>query len=139
MDCFPEAAMRHFKDANILKAQQRYDNAMCHYAFSVECALKVILLLATKRQKPVHDLIKLNKNLLQVIFVSAGSLAFLDSKFSVAVQKNSVPPKLAQDHPERRYFAKQSYTETEIEEAEQYAKFLTDQILRMVIDGFLPI
>lgn len=136
MDCFPEAALRHFEDANILKAEKRYDNAMCHYAFSAECALKAILSVS-KRPKRVHDLIKLNKNLLQVIFVNAGSLAFLDSKFSAAVQKNSVPPKLAQNHPERRYFANQIYTETEIEEAEQYAKFLTDQILQMVTDGFL--
>lgn len=136
MDCFPEAAMRHFTDANILKAEKRYDNAMCHYAFSAECALKAILS-ASNSLKWGHNLINLNNNLLQVIVTSAGSLAFLDSKFSAAVQKNSVPPKLAQNHPERRYFANQSYTETEIEEAEQYAKFLTDQILQMVTDGFL--
>ena len=138
MDCFPEAVMRHFKDANILKAQQRYDNAMCHYAFSAECALKAILS-ASNRLIRGHNLINLNANLLQVIFISEGSLALFDTKFSVAVQKNSVPPRLAQDHPERRYFASQSYTETEIKEAEQYAKFLTDQIRQMVIDGFLSI
>ncbi|WP_311145773.1 HEPN domain-containing protein [Stomatobaculum longum] len=136
MDCFPEAAMRHFKDAKILKDKQRYDNAMCHYAFSAECALKAILS-ASNRSKRGHNLINLNANLLQVISTSAGSLAFLNTKFSAAVQKNSVPPKLAQDHPERRYFASQSYTKTEIEEAEQYAEFLTDQIVQMVADGVL--
>jgi hypothetical protein len=138
MDHFPEAAMRHFEDANILKDKQRYDNAMCHYAFSAECALKAILS-ASHSLKWGHNLIKLNANLLQVISTSKGSLAFFDKKFLMAVQNNSVPPKLAKDHPERRYFASQSYTETEIKEAEQYAKFLTDQIRQMVIDGFLSI
>ena len=35
-DNYPAAALRHFHDA-----VHSYENAFCHYAFSVECAQKL--------------------------------------------------------------------------------------------------
>ena len=40
-DNYPAAALRHFHDAEILKNVHSYENAFCHYAFSVECAQKL--------------------------------------------------------------------------------------------------
>lgn len=42
-DNYPAAALRHFHDAEILKNVHSYENAFCHYAFSVECAQKTLL------------------------------------------------------------------------------------------------
>lgn len=44
-DNYPAAALRHFHDAEILKNVHSYENAFCHYAFSVECAQKTLLTL----------------------------------------------------------------------------------------------
>ena len=48
-DNYPAAAMRHFIDAELLKERGRYDNAMCHYAFSAECVLKSLYELCSSR------------------------------------------------------------------------------------------
>ena len=41
---YAEAALRHWRDAELLKLEGRIDNADHLYGFAAECALKVVLL-----------------------------------------------------------------------------------------------
>ena len=43
MEFFYASALRHYKDAQILKEQGRYDNAVHLYGFAAECALKNLI------------------------------------------------------------------------------------------------
>lgn len=46
-DNHPAAALRHYHDAVVLQSASCRENALCHYAFSVECAQKALLCWST--------------------------------------------------------------------------------------------
>jgi hypothetical protein len=56
MEDYPNAAMRHLRDANQLHDLQRFANASHLYGFAAECALKAIAQRAFKpaQQRSIH-------------------------------------------------------------------------------------
>ena len=57
-DNYPAAALRHFHDAEILRDADAYENALCHYAFSVECAQKALLYWKYQLRPSAHGIDK---------------------------------------------------------------------------------
>lgn len=43
MENYAEAALRHWKDAELLEKESRVENADHHYGFAAECAIKKVL------------------------------------------------------------------------------------------------
>ncbi|MDD5330599.1 MAG: hypothetical protein PHX38_11365 [Sulfuricella sp.] len=44
MENYADAALRHWKDAELLEQENRIENADHHYGFAAECAIKKILI-----------------------------------------------------------------------------------------------
>ena len=62
-DDFPEAAGKHLKDASELNASDRYDGTAYLAGYVVECALKTLIQMQTKRIHRSHDLQRLDSTL----------------------------------------------------------------------------
>ena len=44
MENYSSAAIRHWKDAELLERENRIENADHHYGFAAECAIKKVLI-----------------------------------------------------------------------------------------------
>lgn len=100
-DCYVVAAVRHFEDGKILHDRNRYDNAMCHYAFAAECCIKEFIQhynIQTKINK--HD-VGSDLNKLQEYFELWG---FLKPELYPLYGIFPPPDELFSGHPERRYW-----------------------------------
>lgn len=136
-DCYSEAAIRHYLDGVILHQSNRYDNAMCHYAFSAECAIKAF---KTQFQQvyPVHsqathDISPALKSMAEYHEL----LGVLDSRLSLMIGIGAPPPILFQEHPGRRYGNDVSYTDAELSACKVFTNKLVQQVIAAVIDGQL--
>ena len=58
-DDYPEAALRHLQDADVLLARDRFDGAAYLAGYVVECALKTLIQVETGRASRSHDLTSL--------------------------------------------------------------------------------
>lgn len=129
-DCFPIAAVRHFEDGLLLQNNGRDDNAMCHYAFSSECSIKVFVEQLHLGRK-THDILELFDN----ISSYAELVGLMHPKFALLVGIAPPPEALFDGHPERRYEANHTYTSSELQEAQFYSKVLVDHVITAVLNG----
>lgn len=136
-DCFPETAVRHYLDGMLLHQEGRYDNAMCHYAFSAECAIK-----AFREQfqqfyhingQMTHDI----EPVLRYMTEYHELLGILNPHLSLLIGTGAPPSVLFLEHPVRRYGNDISYTDAELSACEAFTKRFMQQVIAAVIDGRL--
>ncbi len=137
-DHFPEAAVRHYLDGETLHHANRYDNAMCHYAFSAECAIKAFWMqfcnvYAGLTENRSHDV----KDTLESITTYHELMGIMMPQLSVLIGVDGPPPILFQEHPGRRYGNDVTYTASELEECKAFTGRLMQQIISAAIDGKL--
>lgn len=136
-DHYPEAAVRHYRDGVILRQKGRYDNAMCHYAFSAECAIKSFWLWFRQVYggKPLksHDAASVLNNMMQYHEL----LGVLDPQMSLLIGTEAPPPVLFQQHPERRYGNDICYTDAELAACEAFADRFVQRVIAAALDGRL--
>ena len=136
-DCYSEAAIRHYLDGVILRQSNRYDNAMCHYAFSAECAIKAFKMQFQQvypvHSQATHDISPALKYMAEYHEL----LGVMDSRLSLLIGIGAPPPILFQDHPGRRYGNDASYTAVELTACEAFTSKLVQQVIAAAIDGRL--
>lgn len=134
-DNYPVAAVRHFVDGKILHDHNRLDNAMCHYAFSAECAIKILysIVQGTGTVGLGHNAEAVWEELQQ----SFGILEILDARTGVLMGQTRIPQKLFAGHPVRRYESGMDFTAVELEESYLFAERLTNEIVNEALDGRL--
>jgi hypothetical protein len=138
-DCYPEAAVRHYRDGVILHREKRYDNAMCHYAFSAECAMKALIMQFEKIKNPSarsrmsHNIESFWESLLAYNEL----LGIMDSQLSLIIGVEVPPSALSQGHPKRRYWNDVIYTDAELSACEAFTDRLVQQVIAAAIDGRL--
>lgn len=140
MDSFFDSAIRHWEDGRILLREERYDNAVCLFGLSVECALKNMLDLVYAGQidlkqayshnieQAFDDLYLLLANLLEMLL--------FDSAFGLKFSQYNFQGVLLQDHPERRYFETGTYGFRDAVDCEKTAASLVKELIMMHIDGY---
>lgn len=126
-DDYPTAAVRHFCDANLLANNGRKDNAMCHYAFAAECAIKALYMAyqADDPRKYGHTM----KQIWNDINLYYNVLAIMDAESGEWLGRMKIPEKLFCRHPERRYYKDIDYTDEEIGDS----KYFTEQLIRKIV------
>lgn len=150
---FSIAAARHYSDGELLKEHKRNDNAMCHYAFSSECGLKAFLEIFLNKDIlfwSEYDLNKLGKVFLnkKSSFIKKIKIHDVDElwkyynwlslvvpDYALLTELESSPSVLFDNHPDRRYYDNQYYTDDDIESSRQYAKALLERLIACTIDG----
>ncbi|MCI8591477.1 MAG: hypothetical protein HFI88_03820 [Lachnospiraceae bacterium] len=132
-DHFPEAAVRHFVDGKILQDADRADNAMCHYAFSAECAMKAIYeqICANRGYRLNHNVEEAWRDMQQY----HAALQILDAKAGTLLGSRRIPEELFDGHPGRRYARDKGYTEGEMQGAGIFAEFLVRKLVSEVLNG----
>jgi len=133
-DHFPEATVRHYLDGQLLHQANRYDNAMCHYAFSAECAIKAFSEQLQKHVKHTHNV----EEILESLQSYHELLGILHPKLSLLIGIGEPPSVLFDKHPKRRYGNDVSYTAAELEACKEFASRLEEQVIAAAIDGKLP-
>ncbi len=134
-DNYPVAAVRHFVDGEILYEQNRWDNSMCHYAFSAECAMKTLYkqLCSNKEINLGHDIDKDWTDIQQYF----SALKILDARAGTMLDQLTIPEKLFENHPSRRYRDDILYTSEDMQKTVKFAKQLIQKIVSMALDGRL--
>lgn len=137
-DCFPEAAVRHYLDATMLYNAGRYDNAMCHYAFSAECAIKAFReqfgqVYPGIHSQPTHQI----EPILESMTEYHELLGVLVPQLSIFIGIGTPPPILFQEHPQRRYGNDVNYIESDLAECKVFTAELARQVVSAAIDGKL--
>ena len=134
-DNYPAAALRHFHDAEILRDADAYENALCHYAFSVECAQKALLYWKYQLRPSAHGI---DKDWTQVSSL-LNAWDAIDSGLASAMPIGIMPPKLYKDHPSRRYQRCFDVTEQEMADCQAFAQSMEQVIMNMLMDGLITI
>lgn len=136
-DRFPEAAVRHYHDGLILHQRNRYDNAMCHYAFSAECAIKTFRWqfqqIYSVRSRTTHNI----EPVLSYMTEYHELLGVIEPRLSLLIGTGSPPTVLFQDHPVRRYGNDVCYTDAELSECKSFTERLVRQVVIAAVDGRL--
>lgn len=123
-DCYPIAAVRHLIDADLLYTQYRLDNAMCHYAFSVECVLKAF----ASNPPAIHGIDRLQD-------LVCAYTELLHPKFALLLGTGNPPLILSRNHPERRYYPNIDYTDDDMQQARKFAHSLVDRLIDAQLNG----
>ena len=134
-DNYPAAALRHFHDAEILKNVHSYENAFCHYAFSVECAQKTLLYWHNNSTPSKHGIVD-DWNDVSLLLQARKTL---DSILACTVPATPFPPKLAKDHPQRRYQKCFHINKKDMDDAQKFAQNMEQTIINMIIDGLIHV
>ena len=136
-DCYPVASIRHYQDGYLLETNKRYDNAMCHYAFSVECSLKTLLNQLNQSNKKIksHDIEKL----LQNTKLFTNFMRIINPKLVLLINSNKPPHVLFDGHPNRRYSNNIPYSVQDIEKSRKYTYFLIKDIINYILNGQIKI
>lgn len=132
-DNYPAAALRHFHDAEILRSANSCENALCHYAFSVECSQKALLYWSKHLSPKHHDLSKDWDNVSSLLT----AWALLDGGLSAALPSTPLPLKLYDGHPSRRYHRCYLVTTEELAACQNFAHKMEQSIINMMLDGLL--
>lgn len=140
MEFFYASALRHYKDAQILRAQGRYDNAVHLYGFAAECALKSLIAvycdIGTVKKKYGHSGSGIVRDL--YMFVANGSGAgVLEPTLSLKLAKADLPEVLFKGHPERRYANDGIYKKGDADQCEAGAGFLVREMIAQHINGYI--
>lgn len=133
LDKYPVAAVRHLIDARILKDKDRRDNAMCHYAFAAECALKVMYANAFPKSGQGFGH-KVGEQWDDIAQYYAAFQTF-DVKLEALLGKIAVPDKLFDRHPTRRYENDGTYSKEDLQDADSFAGIVVAEIIEEFIDG----
>lgn len=132
-DNYPAAALRHFHDAEILRAADSCENALCHYAFSVECAQKALLCWSNHLPPNGHGILGDWEKVSPLL----KAWASLDGGLAAALPSISLPSKLYENHPSRRYQKCFLFTPQELTECQDFAQKMEDTVIYMMIDGLI--
>ena len=131
-DCFPIASMRHYFDGTILQNHGRFDNAMCHYAFSAECWIKLMLYHYLNVSFHRHDMME---DIMAHLHDYYEMLGFANPEL-YPILKLSIPPEVLFDnHPDRRYWGDLPYSESQVSECQRFVESLMDNLVLAVLDG----
>ncbi|WP_455617076.1 hypothetical protein [Eisenbergiella sp.] len=143
---FYEAAIRHFIDGCVLQQEESYDNAVCLFGNSAECALKSLIEVycGENRQQILrkgygHKGEELLKDLYSFLVNSTNTAAYLslDPALGLKLQDFNLPIVLFQEHPERRYNKNGCYSDTDASECKNSTEFLINEMIRQHIDGYI--
>ena len=133
--CYYEAAARHLADAQLLLEEGRWDNAVYHAGYVVECAFKTLVAVyvgGADARKFNHDLQQLQGPALDRLRVLYPALALRLPAGSTA---GTV---LADHHPERRYATSSLWSESDAHTAIQRAADIYAEIVPpLLLDGRL--
>lgn len=137
-DNYPEAAVRHYLDGVFLQQAGWYDNSLCHYAFSVECAAKAFaeqfwLVYPGSQGRKLHNV----SDILKSISDYSEILGTLDSRLSLIMGVVKPPTTLFHDHPERRYSNDTNYHTTDVDSCREFTEIWLEQVVLAAIDGKL--
>ena len=132
-DNYPAAALRHFHDAEILRSANSCENALCHYAFSVECSQKALLYWSKHLSKTHHNISTDWENVSPLLT----AWALLDGGLAATLPSTSLPPRLYNEHPSRRYHRCYFVTQEELAECQDFAYKMERVIINMMIDGLI--
>lgn len=130
-DRYPIAALRHYEDAIILHNEHRYNNAMCHYAFAAECAIKVFY----EQMNMLSGLGHKVTEAWEGIKICYTMMCTLSPKMGVLFGTLELPECLFEDHPGRRYYADRMYSDEDMMKVAIFTQRLIDQIVLDMIDG----
>lgn len=140
MEFFYASALRHYKDAQILKEQGRYDNAVHLYGFAAECALKNLIAVycdvGTIKKKYGHSGGGIIKDLYMFAANGTGS-GILEPSLSLKLAKIDIPDILFKGHPERRYANDGTYKKRDADQCEAGAGFLVREMIAQHINGYI--
>ena len=137
-DHYPEAAVRHYIDGKLLHENNRYDNAMCHYAFSAECAIKALIdqlrqIYPAILNRPRHEVLED----WQSITDYHDLLGVLYPQISMLGGLGTPPAILFDGHPQRRYWNDKNYTSASLTACGEFVSQLSAWIISAAIDGKL--
>ena len=134
-DNFLVAAMRHYIDGNILEKEERWNNAMCHYAFSAECFIKVLYEQVSncRGSKLNHGVEETFDDLIQYY----SYLRMNDVTTDVMLGQVSLPTNLFKNHPKRRYWDDFPYTREEVHDAGELVNRMMRELVVQLVDGRL--
>jgi hypothetical protein len=131
-DQYPIAAMRHYVDGNILRQEGRWNNAMCHYAFSAECFLKTIYEeICNKKLGKRHGVEGEYQSMLDYYTL----VCMTDVRTEILLGGIKMPEQLFEDHPERRYKADRVYTEETMEQTHRLTQIMMRELTAQLLDG----
>ncbi len=134
-DHYPIAAFRHYADAVLLDQNDRMENALCHYAFSAECAIKAIYNWicgkSVTQKVDGHDVDR------KVWVKATDNLDLLCAFYPKLSQllSFSLPGKLFDTHPDRRYADAYPCTRAELNECAAFVMKLRQVLLLNLLDG----
>lgn len=132
---YPEAAARHLRDAQNLMNLGRWDNAVYHAGYVVECAFKTLVtvyVMDADGKAFGHDLETLQGRAVERLRVMYPAV---DGRLPVSRTENT---QLAQDHPVRRYFSSGRWSERDARLAIRRAAEIYDEIIPpLLLDGLI--
>ena len=102
-DDYPEAAGKHLADASTLLDGARYDGAAHLAGYVVECALKTLIQMETRRTRRSHDLASLSSTLGAI----AAQASFRTQRVYVSAAAFLHGSRIVAWKPEMRYRAAQ--------------------------------
>jgi hypothetical protein len=131
-DQYPIAAMRHYVDADILWQEGRWDNAMCHYAFSAECFLKTMYEeICSKKLGNRHSVEGEYQSMLDYYTL----VCMTDVRTEILLGGVKMPEQLFEDHPVRRYMTDRIYTEETMAQVHRLTKIMMRELTEQLLDG----
>jgi len=113
---YKTAANRHCKDGELLHTNCRYDNAVYHFGFAVECGLKHLLQVNNKDVPQNHDLKTFLEN------------CMLEPALALRLNQSNLPPRLCYGHPERRYWPDNFFKQADSQLLKAYTQFVLKQV-----------
>jgi HEPN domain-containing protein len=134
-ELFAQSAARHLRDAQLLIANKRWDNAIYLAGYVVECSFKELVkahLGNAAAKAYCHDLGALQGDAMDML---RALFPFLERGIPISRTAGTV---LETDHPERRYSQNGRWTESEAIEAVQRAGEIHAEVIPpLVLDGLL--
>jgi len=90
MENYTDAALRHWKDAELLEKENRVENADHHYGFAAECAIKKVLAVhpSFQKQGELYPFYKKHINVLWGRIHLQSNHKFVSSLFAVLQTSN---------------------------------------------------
>lgn len=141
-DNYPAAALRHYHDGQVLQNAGCHENALCHYAFSVECAQKALLYWRTlSGANGTNPALPRMNHEMSIAWTDVReylmALSSFDGAVAVVMPRGEMPTKLHQDHPNRRYYKAITITQQELDECQKFSAELEKTIISMILDGLI--
>lgn len=143
-DNHPAAALRHYHDAVVLQSASCRENALCHYAFSVECAQKALLCWSTgKSMEEIADASRLVRHGIDDSWKKVQDYlkaqASLNCRLASALSNLTLPAVLYDQHPSRRYQKNFLISEEDLENCKSFSQEMERILMCMIIDGLIQV